>query len=92
MYTVVKGSGCGTIVLALFKYRADAENYIKERMIENVSSDMLDFNKPGTLTIENDSYIECRSYVQDKISDEREMFAYCPFCGAKMDGGMEEND
>ena len=29
---------------------------------------------------------ECRSYVQDKISNVREMFAYCPFCGARMDG------
>ena len=28
---------------------------------------------------------ECRSYVQDKISNVREMFAYCPFCGARMD-------
>ena len=35
---------------------------------------------------------ECRNYVQDKISNVREMFAYCPFCGAKMDGGMEKND
>lgn len=29
---------------------------------------------------------ECRSCVQDKISNVREMFAYCPFCGARMDG------
>ena len=29
---------------------------------------------------------ECRSYVQDKISNVHEMFAYCPFCGARMDG------
>ena len=28
---------------------------------------------------------ECRSCVQDKISNVREMFAYCPFCGARMD-------
>lgn len=28
---------------------------------------------------------ECRSYVQDKISNVREMFAYCPFCGARKD-------
>ena len=32
---------------------------------------------------------ECRSYVQDKISNVREMFAYCPFCGARMDGDDE---
>ena len=29
---------------------------------------------------------ECSNYVQDKISNVREMFAYCPFCGARMDG------
>jgi len=59
-----------------------AEDYIKERIIENVSSDMLDFNKPGTLTIENDSYIEP---LEVTIVEETA-------CGAKMDGGMEEND
>lgn len=34
---------------------------------------------------------ECRSCVQDKISNVREMFAYCPFCGARMmtDGNAE---
>ena len=29
---------------------------------------------------------ECRCCVQDKISNVREMFAYCPFCGARMKG------
>ena len=28
---------------------------------------------------------ECHSLLQDKISNVREMFAYCPFCGARMD-------
>lgn len=32
---------------------------------------------------------ECRSCVQDKISNVCEMFAYCPFCGARMDGDTE---
>lgn len=32
---------------------------------------------------------ECRSCVQDKISNVREMFAYCPFCSARMDGDTE---
>jgi formamidopyrimidine-DNA glycosylase len=33
---------------------------------------------------------ECHSYVQDKISNVREMFAYCPFCGARMDGDTND--
>jgi hypothetical protein len=32
---------------------------------------------------------ECLSYVQDNISNVREVFAYCPFCGARMDGDIE---
>lgn len=57
MHTVIKDSGDDKTALALFRYREDAENYIKERMMESTSSNTLDFDKPGTLVIENDSYI-----------------------------------
>ena len=29
---------------------------------------------------------ECGFHVQDKINNVREMFKYCPHCGARMDG------
>lgn len=62
MYAVIKKYGYGSTVLALFKYKIDAEDYIRdyigERMIEKIPSDLLDCNKVGTLTIENDTYIE----------------------------------
>lgn len=59
MNAVIKRTNCSTsIVLALFGYRADAENYIKERMIESIPSHSLVFGKSGTLEIENEFYIE----------------------------------
>lgn len=32
----------------------------------------------------------CGFFVQDKLSNVREMFKYCPNCGAKMDGELSE--
>lgn len=62
MYAVIKKYGYGSTVLAMLRYRIDAEDYIKdyigERMIEKIPSDLLDCNKASTLTIENDCFIQ----------------------------------
>lgn len=59
MFAVIKKYSFGSTVLALFIFRGDAENYIKERMIENIPSGLLDFNKISeTLEIECNCYIE----------------------------------
>ncbi len=69
MYAVIKKYGYGSTVLALFKYKIDAEDYIKKQMIENIPSELLDFNKSDTLTIENDCYIEL---LETEIVEEKE--------------------
>ncbi len=55
MYAVRKNIGRKGLVLALFRKKDDAENYIRERMAENIPSSLLDLS---VLTIENDCYIE----------------------------------
>lgn len=66
MHAVRKNIGHAKPVLALFEYAEDAYNYIEERMIENIPSDVL-FGRSKTLEIENEYYIEL---MEVKIGEE----------------------
>lgn len=58
MYAVRKGNEALSIALATFRYRDDAENYIKDRWMENIEEEACDFTKAGNVSIENDCFIQ----------------------------------